>query len=532
MSHKLPLHRWTLALACGIGVLGLVGPTWAAAPTELPRTAILFSLHEAGTAPTAEGTQVINALAGRFKDRGYTVLAEEGSKPSTVQPVARIEVSVQARTVSRKVDGEAFEVHKVTATAKAAMDCTGDLLAAATATASKPFDLSGALEAAAGELADKLLADAGRTLLDRDRTDYRLAILDPAAGQADKLRDALLRQKGVLQASQCGPVGDASVLAVHVKSGQGPAFEKLILTGLSGIGFPRLDVVSREGGVVFLQGATALAPAATATSPKPTEYKEGYDHSWAVVIGIDRYKHWPALAYAVSDAKKIRESLKPLGFDLVTLLVDQEATKKEILDTLGTALRTKTRPNDRVLVFFAGHGYSEMRPDGSRQGYIVPSDGDPRDTSSYISMETLQDLADEVPAKHFFYVMDSCFSGGLARVRGEMGPAPIFTSESARRDVLAKTRFPVRQVLTCGGAGEQVVELNNHGVCTNVILDGLAGGADLDRDGYILANELSRFAAVRVEEASRGLQHPQFGYLLARADRLGDFVLKLGPQAN
>jgi len=340
----------------------------------------------------------------------------------------------------------------------------------------------------------------------------------------------LVRQKGVLQANQCGSVGDASVLAVSVDRNEAPGFERLVFTQLPQHGFPRLQVTSREGNVLFLQGATALAP--QPKPQRPTEYKTGYDNSWAVVIGIDRYEHWSPLDHAVSDAKQMQESLAGLGFDLVTTLVDGQATKRQILESLGTALRTKTKANDRVLVFFAGHGHSELRADGTRQGYIVPVDGNPQDTSTYISMETLQDLADVVPAKHFFYVMDSCFSGGLARVRGEMGPAPIFTSESARKDILAKTRFPVRQVLTCGGAGEPVVEKGSHGVCTNVILDGLAGGADLDKDGYILANELSRFTAVRVEEASRGLQHPQFGYLLARADRLGDFVLKLGSGIN
>jgi hypothetical protein len=355
---------------------------------------------------------------------------------------------------------------------------------------------------------------------------------------------------GVALASECGQLGDAPVLAVSVEKAKEAAFNRLVLTQLGDLGFQEFGVLSREGETFYLQRSRPAAkpsaesplkppskpvteefpkkpPAApsAATGAVPT-YKQGYDDSLAVVIGIDKYANWSPLAYAVSDAESIREHLRSTGFNTISFLVDEQATKTNIITALGDLLKVKAKANDRVVVFFAGHGYTEISSDGTRSGFIVPADGASSDPSTFISLDRLGELARNIPAKHVFFLMDSCFSGGLVRFRGEIGPAPRFTAEMSVKDVLAKTRFPVRQVLTCGGEGERVMEKSGHGICTKVIADGLAGEADLNGDGYVVANELSRFAAVRVQEISGGLQNPQFGYLEQKSPVLGEMVLK------
>ena len=166
--------------------------------------------------------------------------------------------------------------------------------------------------------------------------------------------------------------------------------------------------------------------------------------------------------------------------------------------------------NDRVLIFYAGHGQTQDLPTGGKEGYIIPVDGDEKDYyATAIKMGELQGLSNRLRAKHIFYVMDSCFSGLLLRSRGEG------TEHTTAR---------ARQVLTAGIEGEEVFEVGGHGLFTKVLLEGLEGGADLDKSGYITATELYTFIAPRVLQESRNAQNPAFG----RIDpELGEFIFVL-----
>ncbi len=77
----------------------------------------------------------------------------------------------------------------------------------------------------------------------------------------------------------------------------------------------------------------------------------------AIVVGINRYPI-KRLDYAVADAQKVAEKLGELGFE-VTLILDEEATREKIFTVLGTELK-QTKPEDRVLFYFAGHGLTEV----------------------------------------------------------------------------------------------------------------------------------------------------------------------------
>jgi uncharacterized caspase-like protein len=118
-------------------------------------------------------------------------------------------------------------------------------------------------------------------------------------------------------------------------------------------------------------------------------------------------------------------------------------------------------------------------------------------------MRQLQDLADRIRAKHMFYAMDACFSGLLLRMRGEALNNPPVDLTTAL----------TRQVLTAGSEGEQVVESGGHGLFTKSLLGGLAGAADLNKDGYITGSELYQYISPQILEESRNSQNPVFGRL-------------------
>ena len=202
-----------------------------------------------------------------------------------------------------------------------------------------------------------------------------------------------------------------------------------------GLGWPRLRRAARRSGARRRRrlprpaGRERRAPAA------PLAGVRLYRDSWAVVVGINAYKNWPRLSYAVNDAQAVRDMLvHTYAFppDHVTTLLDGEATREKILAALGDNLADakKVAHDDRVFVFFAGHGVTRKLPSGKSQGYIVPVDAAAQSFQSQaISMTNLQDASDAIPAKHVFFVMDACYSG-LALTRGGSagGAAPIGAS--------------------------------------------------------------------------------------------------------
>jgi hypothetical protein len=87
------------------------------------------------------------------------------------------------------------------------------------------------------------------------------------------------------------------------------------------------------------------------------------------------------------------------------------------------------------------------------------------------------------------------------------------------------TSARVRQIITAGGAGEQVFEQDGHGLFTKRFLEALDRGGDLNGDGVLTAFELGHYLRSRVSTESANRQTPVFGTL----DGEGEFVF-LAPQ--
>jgi peptidoglycan/xylan/chitin deacetylase (PgdA/CDA1 family)/tetratricopeptide (TPR) repeat protein len=249
-----------------------------------------------------------------------------------------------------------------------------------------------------------------------------------------------------------------------------------------------------------------------------------YRESWAAVIGIDDYQTWPKLSYAANDAQAVRDLLlKKYNFkpDHTFLLLDKDATRQNILSLLGDKLGNPdlVKREDRVFVFFAGHGATRHLASGRDLGYIIPVDSD---LSNYegqaISMTNFQDIAEAIPAKHVLFVMDSCYSG-LALTRG--GGATLGLANY----LLEISRRTARQMFTAGGMDQQVADNgpNGHSVFTWTLLQALDGRADLNNDGVITATELATYVTPAVSALSH--QTPAFGNLPGSEG--GDFIFEL-----
>ena len=282
------------------------------------------------------------------------------------------------------------------------------------------------------------------------------------------------------------------------------------------------------------QFVKAEKPAGTERSNQPVEIssvsdapRKLYRESWAVIIGVNDYQHWPKLRYAVNDANAIEETLvSRFGFqpNHVRKLIDGNATRQRIMQVLGDDLSDgrKVQREDRVFFFFAGHGATRTLDDGRQVGFIVPVDADLENYySTAISMTALREAADLIAAKHIYFVMDSCYSG-LAMSRGQ----GAFSKDRSYLEEV--TRRTSRQILTAGGADQTVADdgPGGHSVFTWALLQGLEGQADLDGNGVITASELGAYVSPIVSNFAK--QTPVVGNLVGSEG--GEFLFELQPQ--
>ena len=249
------------------------------------------------------------------------------------------------------------------------------------------------------------------------------------------------------------------------REASGPTAVRRALTALLGV-------------ALALAGGTASAQRTIGVQPAPGAAGAGfYGGSWAVVVGINDYQHprVPKLRYAVNDARAVERALAAQGFrrDRIVTPIDGQATKSRIERLLGDELRQRVGQNDRLLVFFAGHGKTDRLRSGEEEGYLIPVDGDPGSLfGSAISMTALRQISDRLPAKHILYVVDACYSGYALYNRA--------IGDDLLEEMVKK---PAIQILTAGRQGDQAQERGGHGVFTDVLLRGLQGDAFTARAG-------------------------------------------------
>lgn len=252
--------------------------------------------------------------------------------------------------------------------------------------------------------------------------------------------------------------------------------------------------------------------------------KPTYSNSHALLIGIDNYAKTAPLSYAVSDAQGVHTSLvEQLGFpnENITLLKDKEATREGILRAYLTFAEDRVGIDDRIVVFFAGHGHTRR---GSRGevGYLVPFNGDPEDLSTLIRWDEFTRNAELIRAKHMLFIMDACY-GGLMLQRGLSAGSARFLNDMMLRYA--------RQVLTAGKADEVVADaggpIPRHSIFTGHLLQGISGNAKTP-EGILTASGLMSYVYSKVASDPNSNQTPHYGFF----DGDGDFILNAPMQQS
>ena len=211
----------------------------------------------------------------------------------------------------------------------------------------------------------------------------------------------------------------------------------------------------------------------------------------------------------------------------IKYLTDEEATLSNIKLALDD-IATLAGENDRILVFYSGHGETLKGVDGTEKGYIIPYEG--KQNKAYatgLAMDEILTTSMMSPSKHMLFLMDACYSGLMTQqYKG--------VSKSTEEGYLSKVaNEKARQIITAGGRDEQVIERDEwqHSAFTKNLLEGLdTWEADYNKDGCITADELSTYLRENVTEDSDFQQTPQDGRF--RNSGGGEFVFFSNHRAN
>jgi tetratricopeptide (TPR) repeat protein len=245
-----------------------------------------------------------------------------------------------------------------------------------------------------------------------------------------------------------------------------------------------------------------------------------YYKSWAIIIGIENYVLAPPIPGAISDAKKVAEAFRRLGFDEVVEFYDKDASSRRLHQLFNDMLPRKVGRMDRLVIFYAGHAGVTRDPDGQDRGYLVPFDAQVNNAAKSITVEHLKEFTRRSASKHTLLILDAPVFGwetteppGLS-LEGRLAPE----SDTERRAV---------QIISAAGKGEAAVRVEKSSRFVEALLAGLLGSADLDGNGWLMASELGAYLVRRVETASNGTQRPS----ILRIDGDGDTVLIEGRRA-
>jgi tetratricopeptide (TPR) repeat protein len=228
--------------------------------------------------------------------------------------------------------------------------------------------------------------------------------------------------------------------------------------------------------------------------------------SYALVVGIAHYPNLPEsgqLAYPERDAQDIFTTLisqqgGQFPANHVHLLTGAQATKANLSRELEGWLSSVATPDDRVLIYFAGHGFIY-----GGKGYLAPYDVDLHNIAgTAIPMDKLGTLiGTAIKGKSKVLLTDACHTGAITP---ETDPTAVnHLLKDLDQSIFSLTASRDREQSYEGAAWG-----GGHGIFTYYVVQGLAGYADANGDGIVTADELAEYVHTNVRKATDGKQNP------------------------
>jgi hypothetical protein len=219
-------------------------------------------------------------------------------------------------------------------------------------------------------------------------------------------------------------------------------------------------------------------------------------------IGINDYRGKELdLDFAVSDATDIYKEFSrstvmssKLTGEVKVLMLNQQATKAEILDLLEETRRQSTK-DDMLVMFMSGHGMAI-----NNKWYYLPAEASSLHDTVHVqnvglAAKELTDKFVEIPSQKIVLIIDACQSGAATE---------DFNNFHQRRELRGLSRETGIHVIAATRADQLAPEYGElgHGLFTYTLLNGMRKNsqgyhnADLwPKDGKLMVSELQKYAA-------------------------------------
>ena len=274
----------------------------------------------------------------------------------------------------------------------------------------------------------------------------------------------------------------------------------------------------------------------------------------ALLIGIGQYAT-RTLEGPPHDVAALRTVLSSgYGFQTANIrtLVNQEAIKDRILAEMRQ-LAHRSRPGDRIFIYFSGHGTSwrddlMALPLPHASGALVPADfsADPDQSIEEMMAQLIVGRRDLRPVlerldrdRQVLLVFDTCFSGNTVRAVGEKGPPhpsrylqlaskSVFREEvsigSFEDNLIPDQPYPYQNTFYIAASSENeiakdiqadllylypTIDGKPHGALTDALLRVLSGQVPVDANNDGQWGQMEMFNAMRTLVQKRFKQTPQ-----------------------
>jgi len=256
---------------------------------------------------------------------------------------------------------------------------------------------------------------------------------------------------------------------------------------------------------------------ASAIPEEPKVREESFDiegRYYAFIIGINKYKYLEGLRTAVNDAEEVEKVLKEnYGFETLSLR-DSDATRNNIVRKINE-LRERLSPNDKLLIYYAGHGYFD---ESTKKAYWLPADAEKNDDTNWIMSDTITSNLKRITAKHILIVSDSCYSGTLTRA----AQVDLYSNKT-RSNYIKKLLDKNTRVLIASGGNEPV---SDSGGGANSVFARAFIKALKETDQPVFTAEEIFVGRIKEFVAGNADQTPEYSLIRDSGHDGGDFVFR------
>ncbi|HVC98523.1 MAG TPA: caspase family protein [Pirellulales bacterium] len=222
---------------------------------------------------------------------------------------------------------------------------------------------------------------------------------------------------------------------------------------------------------------------------------------WAALVGIEKYERANPLQFTINDVRRAGETLRTRGGydpECILEITDDAADprrqpKREVIMAGLAAWLKKPTKDDRIVVYFSGHGF--RADDGTM--YLAPIDVDPANPAATgIPVAWFRDQIAACQAGFKLLVLDACHAGSE---KGE-GDANL---DEKDLNIFRELQKVVTLASSTADQKSQIWSEKEQSLFSYWLNEGLKGHADDDADGSVDIDELNKYVYRNVTHTSK-----------------------------